>query len=193
MMDSIYALDLESERHDFVTNMIVWTNLTSKPYPPSLKVPTDYALPPGLPRNWRLPPGIAFPNDYVAACAAGTAPSSECTADTFGDRYKGNYRPPPPTVSVPVVYPAGDLPDYRPPFGVGAVRADRDGNLWIRTIPMTATPGGPIFDVVNRDGRMTDRVQIPASYSLAGFGAGRIVYLAVRSAAGVRLSRVQLR
>jgi hypothetical protein len=31
--------------------------------------------------------------------------------------------------------PASELPDYRPPFGSGAVRADMDGNLWIRTIP----------------------------------------------------------
>ena len=192
MMDSVYALDLESERHDFVTNMIVWANLTSKPYPSSLNVPADYALPPGLPRNWRLPLAMVFPNDYVAACVVGSSPSSGCTADAFGDRYRGSYRPPPPTVSVPVVFPAADLPDYRPPFAVTAVRADQDRNVWIRTMPMKPTAGGPIFDVVSRDGRLTDRIQIPAGYSLAGFGAGRVVYLAARSAAGVRLSRVHM-
>ena len=90
------------------------------------------------------------------------------------------------------MFPAAELPDYRPPFGVGAVRADGDRNLWIRTIPTSPISGGPIFDVVSRDGRLAERIQIPAGYSVAGFGEGRMVYLAVRSAAGVRLMRVKL-
>ena len=45
---------------------------------------------------------------------------------------------------------ASDLPDYRPPFTSGAVRADADGNLWIRTIPPKPTPGGAVYDIVSR-------------------------------------------
>ena len=88
---------------------------------------------------------------------------------------------------------ASDLPDYRPPFTSGAVRADADGNLWIRTIPPHPTPGGVVYDIVSREGGLVDRLQLPPGYSLAGFGQGRVVYLSMRDASGVHLARVRLR
>ena len=72
-----------------------------------------------------------------------------------------------------------ELPDYKPPFFAGSSRADLDGNIWIRTIPTRAIPGGPIFDVINRKGELVDRVQIPEGRTLVGFGAG-VVYLTSR-------------
>ena len=45
-----------------------------------------------------------------------------------------------------------ELPDYKPPFGTGAVRADADGNLWVRTIPAKPVAGGVVYDVVSRGG-----------------------------------------
>ena len=51
-----------------------------------------------------------------------------------------------PTLRESAVMPANELPDYRPPFATGAVRADADGNLWIRTLPPKPVPGGPIYD-----------------------------------------------
>jgi sugar lactone lactonase YvrE len=86
-----------------------------------------------------------------------------------------------------------DLPDYRPPFTAGAVRADADGNLWIRTIPPKPVPGGIIFDVVNATGELADRIQLPSGYTLVGFGRGKVVYLSMRDAKGIHLARVRLR
>ncbi len=88
---------------------------------------------------------------------------------------------------------AGELPDYKPPFAVGSVRADADGNLWIRTNPAKPTPGaGFVFDIVNRQGELKDRIQLPLGYALVGFGRGGVVYLSMRDAKGVHLARVRL-
>ena len=84
-----------------------------------------------------------------------------------------------------------DVPDYRPAFGQGAVRADREGNLWIRTTTMI--DGRPVYDVVNAKGELVDRVQLPAFRTIAGFGSG-VVYLGVRDEAGnMHLERVRIR
>jgi hypothetical protein len=87
-----------------------------------------------------------------------------------------------------------ELPDYKPPFFPGNVRADADGNLWVRTVPTRVVPGGPIYDVINRKGELVERVQVPADRTIVGFGAGGVVYLASRDAAvGTRLERARLR
>lgn len=75
--------------------------------------------------------------------------------------------------------PPSELPDYKPPFFAGSVRADRSGNVWIRTI--AAVAGGPVYDVVNRKGELIDRVQIPADHTILGFGANGTVYLLNRA------------
>jgi hypothetical protein len=72
-----------------------------------------------------------------------------------------------------------ELPDYKPPFFAGAVRADQSGNIWIRTISGVA--GGPVYDVVNRKGELIDRVQVPADHSILGFGPNGTVYLLNRA------------
>lgn len=86
--------------------------------------------------------------------------------------------------------PASELPDYKPVFGNGSVRADMDGRLWVRTIPTKPTPGGAIYDVIDRDGKLVDRVQVPAGTTIAGFGKGGIVYLGVRNASGIHVQRI---
>jgi hypothetical protein len=101
--------------------------------------------------------------------------------------------PPPPTRSLPPeVIPPDELPDYKPPFSAYAVRADCDDNLWIRTNPMHPTPGGLVYDIVNRQGELFDRLQIPPGHTLVGFGAGHVVYLSTRDATGLHLERVKL-
>ena len=84
-----------------------------------------------------------------------------------------------------------ELPDYKPPFSSGSVRADADGNVWIRTNPMKPTPGGPIYDVVNGKGELIDRIQFPLQRTLVGFGPGGIIYTGVRGPRGVQLERVR--
>jgi hypothetical protein len=86
-----------------------------------------------------------------------------------------------------------ELPDYKPPFFAGSLRADADGNVWIRTIPTKAIPGGPVYDVVNGKGELVDRVQIPAGRTIVGFGAGGVVYLNAREKDANYLERARVR
>jgi hypothetical protein len=97
------------------------------------------------------------------------------------------------TVLVPTATRAqiADVPDYRPPFGQGAVRADREGNLWIRTNKVV--DGRPVYDVVNRRGEVGDRVQLPPFRTIAGFAPG-VVYMAVQDSTGTtHLERARIK
>ena len=105
----------------------------------------------------------------------------------------GGVSPPAPQLRTSGVMAPEDLPDYRPPFASNAVRADGDGNLWVRINTAKPIPGGAVYDVINRGGELVDRLQLPSGYSLVGFGPGRIVYLSMRDASGVHLARVRLR
>ncbi len=105
----------------------------------------------------------------------------------------GGVAPPMPTIRELYVVPPDELPDYRPPFAAGAARADVDGNLWVRTNPAKPVPGGPVYDVINKAGELSDRLQVPPGYTLVGFGKGRVVYLSMRDAKGIHLARVRLR
>ena len=98
----------------------------------------------------------------------------------------------PPQVEVNFVPPT-DLPDYKPPFFANSTRADMEGNLWIRTIPTSAIPGGPVYDVINRKGEIVDRVQIPVGRTIAGFGPGGAVYLLNRDGATATLEKASVR
>jgi hypothetical protein len=53
--------------------------------------------------------------------------------------------------------------------------------------------GRPVYDIINRKGELIDRVQLPANRVLAGFGAGGVVYLAVRDGATAHLERARVR
>ena len=82
------------------------------------------------------------------------------------------------------------LPDYWPPFGQGAAKADVDGNLWVRTTAKRANAvGGAIYDVIDRSGSLVDRVQVPPGRQVIGFGKGGVVYLAARDDRGGWLER----
>jgi hypothetical protein len=87
--------------------------------------------------------------------------------------------------------PPDELPDYRPAFTNGSVRADAEGKLWVRLIPTKAVAGGPEYDVIDRTGKLVDRVTLPAGTTIAGFGTGGIVYLGVRDAAGTHVVRAR--
>ncbi|MDQ3516718.1 MAG: hypothetical protein M3403_08120 [Gemmatimonadota bacterium] len=86
-----------------------------------------------------------------------------------------------------------ELPDYKPAFFAGAVRADALGNLWIRTIPTKAIPGGPVYDVIDRNGALVERVQIPAGRTIIGFGPNGAVYMVVREGTNSYLEKASIR
>ena len=89
--------------------------------------------------------------------------------------------------------PASDLPDYKPPFFAGSLRADNSGNLWVRTIPTTGATGGPVYDVINGKGVLIDRVQIPENASILGFGANGEVLLLTRTGATATLEKASVK
>ena len=85
---------------------------------------------------------------------------------------------------------ASELPDYRPAFNQGAARADEDGNLWVRTSATRAgAVAGVIYDVINGQGALVDRVQLPAGRTIAGFGKGGVVYMVARDKTGTWIER----
>lgn len=85
---------------------------------------------------------------------------------------------------------AKHVADYRPAFRVGAVRADAEGNLWVRTTE--PSDRGAIHYVINGKGQLIDRVQLPYGRVIAGFAAG-VVFMGVEDDAGVRLERARIR
>ena len=84
-----------------------------------------------------------------------------------------------------------ELPDYRPAFANGSVRADAEGKLWVRVIPTKPVTGGPEYDVIDRTGKLVERITLPRGTTIAGFGTGGIVYLGVRDQAGVHVVRAR--
>jgi hypothetical protein len=99
----------------------------------------------------------------------------------------------PPQVVSPMIG-ADDLPTYAPPFdqvGPWPVWADADGNVWIQIAP-TPRDGGAVYDVVDRQGRLIDRIQIPGMTGIVGFGKG-VVYLIAREGEGYTLARARIR
>lgn len=83
-----------------------------------------------------------------------------------------------------------DLPDYRPAFRQGAVRADGEGNLWVRTTQ--PSDAGPVYDVINGKGELVDRVKLPFGRVISGFGPG-VVYMGVQDEKGARLEMAQVK
>ena len=74
--------------------------------------------------------------------------------------------------------PPDSMLDYVPPTRPGALKADRDNNLWILpTTTRSAVGGGLLYDVVNTQGELFERVQLPAGWTIAGFGRGGVIYL----------------
>jgi hypothetical protein len=121
----------------------------------------------------------------------GSAPGGNTTVTTTGGSGGpgggafGGQLPPLTMVS------PSELPDYKPAFAPGSTRADMDGNLWIRT--SQNVDARPVYDIINRKGGLIDRVQLPANRVLAGFGAGGVVYLAVRDGATAHLERARVK
>lgn len=99
-----------------------------------------------------------------------------------------------PTSGLPVItmVEPTDLPDYYPSIRSGQVKSDPNGNVWIAPNTSTVTGGGPVWDVVNRDGVIVERVQLPVGRRLVGFGFDGTLYLVCKTATGERLERASV-
>jgi hypothetical protein len=205
MVDSLRITLQRQALNTFTNQMILWVNQYGQGFPEGFTVPEGYTPQPGLPRDWLLPAGVTFPPNYVYACAPGEEPAPaapapgapaampSCITNLSATLRTGGPAPPPPTIRQPVIWDPLDLPDYRPPFGQAATRADLDGNLWIRITLPRPVPGGPVYDVVSRVGQLVQRLQLPTGYTLVGFGKGRVVYVTMRDAQGIHVARVRLK
>ncbi|MGH7677290.1 MAG: hypothetical protein ACRENU_02410 [Gemmatimonadaceae bacterium] len=217
--DSVLKVQSRNAHVAYTTALIRWVNLYGKGYPEAFKAPEPYSPPAGFARDWKFPPGVKFPDNYIYGCARGeepvltqlsrgdvaaqaAAPPAPATPGVpLGSRAScipmpiaNTNAPAPPTLRDIGVVHHTELPDYRPPLTQGnAVRADADGYLWIRPVQPKPIPGGPVYDVVSRKGELVDRLQLPQGYTIVGFGKGRIVYLTMRDASGLHLARVRLR
>ena len=213
IVDSVTTERSRSQRMSYVTSVIRYVNTYGRKYPQGFTAPEGYRPPSGFARGWRLPPGVTIPPDYIYACA----PSEEAKlVSAEGDTVDASASPttmmrggrptcvpqpvpnlarvpePPTLRDVSVSHPR-HLPDFYPPFTSGAVRADMDGNLWVRAEQRDQPRGGPVYDVISRQGKLTDRLQLPRGYQLVGFGRDRVVFLGMRDREGVHLARVRLR
>lgn len=136
--------------------------------------------------------------DGVPLGNAAPAPNTETfgtptVSVTTGGGGSAGGRPSPPGFTPPdemYVHP-DELPDYQPVFAAGAVRADADGHLWVRTISPTPLAEGAIYDVIDGEGRLVDRVQVPRGSAIAGFAPGGVLFLAQRQSQVITLARVR--
>ena len=95
---------------------------------------------------------------------------------------------------VPEVGPVSDLPDYMPPvLRAGLMKADMQGNLWILPSTSSQSGNGLLYDVVNRQGEIFERVRLPEGRALEGFGANGTIYLTSHEEGVVRLERARLK
>ena len=53
--------------------------------------------------------------------------------------------------------------------------------------------GGSVYDVINRQGVLIDRIQVPPGRVIAGFGPGGVVYIGVVDGNITRLERARAR
>jgi hypothetical protein len=89
-------------------------------------------------------------------------------------------------------FDAEELPDYYPPIRLGQVKSDPEGNVWILPTTSVLADGGLIYDVVNRQGEVVERVKLPAGRRLLAVGAGGVVYMAYTPKGLVRLERAHV-
>ncbi len=112
-----------------------------------------------------------------------TATSSSNAQSSSALRRRGEFEP-----TVRMVVP--DSQDYRPAFRQNSIRSDTDGNLWVRTTMPSGA--GAVYNVINGNGRLVDRVKLPFGRVISGFGPG-VVYMGVLDVVGARLEVARIR
>ncbi len=80
--------------------------------------------------------------------------------------------------AIAVGAPLDRIPDFKQPFRVGSTLADTHGNIWILPVVSThSVSGGLVYDVANRNGVLTERVELPLGRSIVAFGPDDTLYL----------------
>ncbi|MDH5642876.1 MAG: hypothetical protein OEY63_01650 [Gemmatimonadota bacterium] len=64
-----------------------------------------------------------------------------------------------------------DFPDYKPPFESNEAYMTPEGNIWLG-VSRPHDDEGQLFDVVDENGRVVERVRLPAGRELVGLGDG---------------------
>jgi hypothetical protein len=136
--------------------------------------------------------GVANANQMMAGAGGGGGMRIEMRVGEGGGGGGGRPQQGVQQISAPAInfVKPKDLPDYRPAFRQGAVRADGQGNLWVRTT--APTDAGPIYDVLNDKGELVDRVKLPFGRVISGFGPG-VVYMGVQDEKGARLEMARIK
>lgn len=95
---------------------------------------------------------------------------------------------------VPGVVAPEEIPDYVPPIlRPGNMKVDPQGNVWVLPSTSTAAGSGLRYDVIDRRGRIVQRVRLPIGRALAGFGANGTVYLTAHGSGGTRIERTRIK
>ncbi len=86
-----------------------------------------------------------------------------------------------------------EVPEYAPATTRSPMLADADNHVWLRPVPLTPEAGFVIWDVISRTDGVVDRVRIPESRTIAGFGPGGFIYLVAHDGGVATLEKVKLR
>jgi len=160
----------------------------------------DWLLPDG---SWYSAPKMPFDWKRVSEAERLALMDSARTAETTLDssrtaklKREGNFvevpgrgrvrLPDRPVAPIRVDFaPSNEMADYYPAIRTGAVIADLDGNIWI--LPTTSAQsknGELVYDVVDRQHGLKERVRLPPGRSVVGFGHGGVVFLAGPTSSG---------
>ncbi len=137
------------------------------------------------------------PYDSVVAKRAadsarlGSAPTVARVVTTDGVRSTQQVPAPPPRP--PKLATQNEVTEYAPATTRSSMLADADNHGWLRPVPLTPEAGFVIWDVISRTDGVVDRVRIPESRTIAGFGPGGFIYLVAHDGGVATLEKVKLR
>ena len=72
-----------------------------------------------------------------------------------------------------------EVPDYPPPFVPRATRVDLENRIWLLERAPLGSKAPLVYDVIDRNGQIVDRVRMPPNAAVLGFGPGGSVYLSI--------------
>lgn len=87
---------------------------------------------------------------------------------------------------------AADIPDAYPSVRARQTRADLEGRVWILPTATAAASAGLLYDVVDRSGKIVERVSLPTGRALVGFGKGNTLYLGATQRGIFALERAEV-